>query len=190
MATLSANRYGKDLVRVVRVTRNGPVHDIKDVAVRVLLEGSKLETSYYNGDNSWVVPTDTIKNTVYVLAKKHPFTDIEVFGITIARHFLNEYAHYSKAEVTISERPWNRMVIEGTIRSSSFGWARVAATAPIKRLILIFIFAVSLFFNLLQASPMITPSCPALVRSVRRSCASPARAWTRLRSPRACAICS
>jgi urate oxidase len=120
MATLSANRYGKDLVRVVRVTRNGPVHDIKDVAVRVLLEGSKLETSYYNGDNSWVVPTDTIKNTVYVLAKKHPFTDIEVFGITIARHFLNEYAHYSKAEVTISERPWNRMVIEGKPHDHSF----------------------------------------------------------------------
>jgi urate oxidase len=114
MATLSANRYGKDLVRVVRVTRNGPVHDIKDVAVRVLLEGAKLESSYYEGDNTWIVPTDTIKNTVYVLAKKHPFTDIEVFGLTVARHFLNEYAHYSKVEVTISEKPWNRMVIDGT----------------------------------------------------------------------------
>jgi urate oxidase len=157
MATLSANRYGKDLVRVVRVTRNGPVHDIKDVAVRVLLEGGKLETSYYNGDNSWVVPTDTIKNTVYVLAKKHPFTDIEVFGITIARHFLNEYAHYSKAEVTISERPWNRMVIEGTkalahsLKAPSLAtWQRDYANQEIN---LNLHFAVSLFFNLCRQAP-------------------------------------
>jgi urate oxidase len=148
MATLSANRYGKDLVRVVRVTRNGPVHDIKDVAVRVLLEGSKLDTSYYNGDNSWVVPTDTIKNTVYVLAKKHPFTDIEVIGITIARHFLNEYAHYSKAEVTISERPWNRMVIEGTIRSRYWGVGPPGSYCVNQEINLNLHFAVSLFFNL------------------------------------------
>lgn len=98
---------------MLRISRQGPVHELHDVTVRVVLEGSKLETSYYEGDNSWVVPTDTIKNTVFVMAKKHPFKDIEVFGVTLARHFLTEYAHFDKAVITLSERPWNRMTIDG-----------------------------------------------------------------------------
>jgi len=117
---LTANCYGKDLVKVVRIERHGAVHVVHDVTVRVLLEGDNLESSYYEGDNSAVVPTDTIKNTVYVIAKKHPFRDIEVFGLTIARHFLAEYRHYTKAEVTLSERPWERMVVDGKPHEHSF----------------------------------------------------------------------
>jgi len=126
MASLTSNRYGKDLVRLVRVTRDGPVHHLKDLTVRVLLEGQKLETSYYDGDNSWVVPTDTIKNTVYVLAKRFPFRDIEAFGLQVARHFLNQYQHFTSAQVSLFEKSWERMVFNG---KSSFALLLIPSAA-------------------------------------------------------------
>ena len=44
--------------------------------------------SYTDGDNSDVLPTDTMKNTVYALAAQEPVGDPEIFGIRLARHFL------------------------------------------------------------------------------------------------------
>ena len=79
---LSAARYGKDLVRVCRVTRQGDTHHVvgeyyrrlraqnakrprcSEYTARVLLEGD-IETSYTKADNSVVVATDTVKNTIY-----------------------------------------------------------------------------------------------------------------------------
>ena len=38
--TLAAARYGKDLVRVLRVVRNTEVHDVAEYNVRALVEGT------------------------------------------------------------------------------------------------------------------------------------------------------
>jgi urate oxidase len=78
---LSAARYGKDLVRVCRVTREGDTHHVigmshgeesgnnaetlpAEYTARVLLDG-EIATSYTKADNSVVVATDTVKNTIY-----------------------------------------------------------------------------------------------------------------------------
>ncbi|KAF4021635.1 hypothetical protein G4228_013217 [Cervus hanglu yarkandensis] len=60
--------YGKDMVKVLHIQRDGKYHSIKEVATSVQLTlSSKRE--YLHGDNSDIIPTDTIKNTVHVLAK-------------------------------------------------------------------------------------------------------------------------
>src|SRR5438034_1191684 len=89
-AVLAHNSYGKSQVRLTRVTRHDDRHDIKEVGVAIKLEGD-FAASYFQGDNSRVVATDTMKNTVYVLARQHGLADIESFGQLLVGHFLKEY---------------------------------------------------------------------------------------------------
>uniref|UniRef100_A0A2K6T0L5 Uricase n=1 Tax=Saimiri boliviensis boliviensis TaxID=39432 RepID=A0A2K6T0L5_SAIBB len=60
--------YGKDMIKVLRIQRDGKYHSIKEVATSVQLTLSSKK-DYLHGDNSDIIPTDTIKNTVHVLAK-------------------------------------------------------------------------------------------------------------------------
>src|SRR5207245_9609013 len=59
---LGDNQYGKAETHVVRVTKSGARHELKDLNVSVALAGDFAET-HLTGDNSKVVPTDTQKNT-------------------------------------------------------------------------------------------------------------------------------
>ena len=119
MPKLLAHRYGKARVRVLKILREGSVHRIKDVTVAALLEGD-FETSYASGDNTKVVATDTIKNTINILAKKHLGDDIEQFATTIGEHFLGKYKHVARVNVSIDERRWQRMEPDGTPHPHSF----------------------------------------------------------------------
>lgn len=116
---LAHQQYGKDRVRVMKVTRNGSEHSIKEVEVSVALEGDFV-TSYTSGDNSKVVPTDTIKNTVHALAKQHLGGDIERFGIALGEHFLKRYAQIQKVILHLSERMWKRLNIDGKSHPHTF----------------------------------------------------------------------
>lgn len=104
---LAWQRYGKGKVRVLKVHRQGGRHDVTEISADVGLEGD-FEASYTAGDNNKVVATDSIKNTVHVLAKQHLEAEIEKFAETLAGHFLNKYAHVSKVKVRITERLWDR----------------------------------------------------------------------------------
>ena len=84
---LLADRYGKSRVRLVKVSRQGSRHELRELTVQVLCQGD-FDSSYQDGDNSKVLPTDTMKNTVYALAKQAGVTSIEAFGQTLATHFL------------------------------------------------------------------------------------------------------
>ena len=66
---LLSHRYGKARVRVMKVIRNGAHDTIKELTVSVALEGD-FERSYTRSENRLVVPTDTMKNTVNVLARE------------------------------------------------------------------------------------------------------------------------
>ena len=57
------NRYGKSKVRVARIVRGKDHHDFHEMTVAIALEGD-FNSSYKAGDNSLVLPTDTLKNTV------------------------------------------------------------------------------------------------------------------------------
>lgn len=116
---LSAARYGKDLVRVCRVTREGNTHHVVEYTARVLLEGD-IETSYTKADNSVVVATDTVKNTVYILSKTSPHVhNPPAFAMHIALHFTTTYPHISKCFVDLISHKWSRIQVDG----KAHGWA-------------------------------------------------------------------
>ena len=115
---LGDNQYGKSETHVVRVTRNGAVHDIKDVTVSVSLAGDFAAT-HLTGDNRLVLPTDTQKNTVFAFAKE-PVGEIEEFALRLARHFVREHGSVERARVSISEQPWARVSGGGQPHPHSF----------------------------------------------------------------------
>ena len=105
---LSSHRYGKACVRVVKILRDGPRHTVVETDVQALLEGD-FETSYTKGDNSKVVATDTVKNTINVLSRDHLTAEIEKFALHLARHFLGRYPQIERTHIDIRERIWERV---------------------------------------------------------------------------------
>ncbi len=107
MIVLGPNRYGKAETRLVRVTRHGDAHHLKDLNVSVALSGDMTEV-HLRGDNAAVLPTDTQKNTVYAFAKKHGIGAIEDFALLLARHFVDSQPAIHHARVEIEEYFWER----------------------------------------------------------------------------------
>jgi urate oxidase len=119
MTKLAAHRYGKGRVRVVKILREGAIHRLKDIDVTILLEGD-FASSYTEGDNTKVVPTDTMKNTVNVLAKQHLEDEIERFAIVLGEHFIKKYPQVRTAKVNISEHEWRRVQVDARPHPNSF----------------------------------------------------------------------
>ena len=92
MARLTANSYGKCDVRLTKVVRTGATHTLWELTASIVLTGD-FARIYTNGDNSPCIPTDTMKNTVYALAKKNDFASPEEFGQILARHFIERFDH-------------------------------------------------------------------------------------------------
>jgi urate oxidase len=101
------NRYGKSRVRVARVVRDKDRHQIHEMTAAIQLEGD-FESSYADGDNSRVLPTDTMKNTVYAFAARAEAAQPESFGLLLARHFVATQRQVSRASVEIQCRAWQR----------------------------------------------------------------------------------
>ncbi|RIA95686.1 uricase [Glomus cerebriforme] len=117
---LKEQSYGKDGVRLVKVIRTDNWHEIVELTVRVLLEGN-FNAAYTKADNSLVVATDTMKNTIYILAKQSSNVQrIEAFAVEIGQHFISTYSHVSKAHIWISKYKWTRMLVNGKLHDHSF----------------------------------------------------------------------
>ncbi|OJJ46683.1 hypothetical protein ASPZODRAFT_132794 [Penicilliopsis zonata CBS 506.65] len=118
---VAAARYGKDNVRVYKVHRDEStgIQTVVEMTVRVLLEGD-IETSYTKADNSVVVATDSMKNTIYILAKQVPVTPPELFGSIVGTHFIEKYKHIHAAHVDIITHRWARLTIDGKPHPHSF----------------------------------------------------------------------
>jgi len=128
------NRYGKARVRVLKILREETTHTIKEIDVSALLEGD-FGAAYTDSDNSKVVPTDTIKNTINVLAKEHLGPEIERFASSLGEHFLRCYKEVASASIEIAAKNWRRMPIDGQPHSHAFvaggdekAWTRVVRT--------------------------------------------------------------
>ena len=127
-------RYGKANVRVVRVQRAEQRHEVREARVTVTLDGD-FARAYTAADNSAVVPTDTMKNLVNVLALEHLEAANEPFALAIAQCFLDRYEQVAETQVEIDETVWSRMRIDGRPHEHSFvrsesgtPFARVTAT--------------------------------------------------------------
>lgn len=108
MAVILSNTYGKTSVRLTYVDRTRIPHDLRELSVSILLEGAFVST-YTEGDNAAVLPTDTMKNTVYVLARQLNWDSIESFAQRIAAHFLDRLPHVSAVQIDIEQAPWLRI---------------------------------------------------------------------------------
>ena len=105
---LGPNQYGKAEVRVVRVTRDTPRHEIADLSVSSQLRGNFVDT-HETGDNSLVVATDTQKNTVYGFAKEYGISSPEAFLLTLADHFTGEFEHVTGGRWEAEQYAWARI---------------------------------------------------------------------------------
>ena len=116
---LGANRYGKAETRLVRVTKDGERHTLADLNVSIALAGD-LEATHLTGDNAGVLPTDTMKNTVYAFAKEHGVGQPEAFGLLLARYFVESQPQVHGARVSIEAFAWERLGPHSFQRTADF----------------------------------------------------------------------
>ncbi len=152
--------YGKYWVKMLHLERNGNVHSIKEYEVSTLItlnsdkdfkQVSKFSGGLNNiyipcylnkictlhqifsfkGDNSDIIATDSQKNTVYLLAKKHGVGSPEQFAMLVAKHFVQTYSWVTKAEVTVEALNWQRVRgdhVHAFIATPTFTrWAKVTS---------------------------------------------------------------
>lgn len=121
MPQVASARYGKDNVRVYKVHRDPATktQTVYEMTVCCLLEGD-IQTSYTKADNSVVVATDSIKNTIYITAKQSVVHPPEVYAATLASHFIQRYDHIHAAHAKVITHRWTRMNIDGKPHPHSF----------------------------------------------------------------------
>jgi urate oxidase len=113
------NRYGKSKVRLVHVERAGERHSLRDFTIDIQLAGD-YEAAYADGDNRNVLPTDTMKNTVYALAREQSPGEPESFALRLGRHFLGHNPEAESARIAVRERPWRRIRTAGDAHPHAF----------------------------------------------------------------------
>ncbi|XP_070817525.1 uricase [Chaetodon trifascialis] len=111
--------YGKNTVKVLVIRRQGSHHYIIELKADVELT-LKSRKDYLNGDNSDIIPTDTMKNTVHALAKLKGVKNIEQFSLDICHHFLTSFNHVLRAKVHMEEAPWRRLEKNGVQHAHAF----------------------------------------------------------------------
>jgi len=117
--SISQQSYGKASVCLSYITRHADRHDFVQVAVEIALEGD-FDAAYVEGDNSKVIPTDTMKNSVYGIARKHGVENIEAFAQNLAKHFHGSFDHVDAATISVVESLWQRIDSGGKPHAHSF----------------------------------------------------------------------
>ncbi len=117
-AKLSWNRYGKSRIRLVKVRRGRDRDELVDLTIDVDLEGA-FDEVYTKGDNRACLPTDTMKNTVYAMARTHAIVAVERFASDLAGHFLEKNG-VTRARIRIAEMPWGRIDVEDQPQPHAF----------------------------------------------------------------------
>ncbi|MGW9114258.1 factor-independent urate hydroxylase [Microbacterium sp. NPDC055683] len=117
---LGPNKYGKAENRLVRITRDGDRHEIEDLNVTSQLRGEAFAGSFFTGDNSRIIATDTQKNTVFAFAKKHGVGSPERFLSLLAEHFTTEFDWVEGGLWQAEQYAWERIVAGGAEHDHSF----------------------------------------------------------------------
>ena len=116
MITLAENRYGKSRVRLAKVKRHADRHEFQEWTLEILLEGD-FESCFVEGDNSKILPTDTIKNTVYSLARTSSAECMEEFAKELIAFLLARNPQVSVVRVSASEKAWEYLHTGGKLHS-------------------------------------------------------------------------
>ena len=130
---LGGNRYGKSGIRLVTIDRGVGSHSLTDLTVDVTVEG-RFADAYVAGDNSGVLPTDTMRGAVYALAGQRPVGEPEAFGHRLASHFLDTMPGATLVRVDLVADPWARIETSGGPHPFAFtGGAGGRRTASVTR---------------------------------------------------------
>lgn len=119
MITLGENRYGKSRVRVMKVEREGALHRVHEWNVEVWLQGD-FQSCFEDGDNGRILPTDTMKNTVYFLARKSNAAAPEEFAIELVTYFVENNPQVDEAGASIKAIPWVPLFAGGRKHETAF----------------------------------------------------------------------
>lgn len=122
MSQLLDSTYGKANVKFLKVKKNPSnpnEQEILEANVQVLLKGD-FDISYTKADNSPIVPTDTVKNTILVEAKTTDVWPIERFAAHLAEHFTSKYSHVSGIQINIVQSKWSKYAVDGELHPHSF----------------------------------------------------------------------
>ena len=105
---LGDNNYGKAEVQLMKIRRDTPRHEIKDVRARVAMYGD-FTAAHAAGDNTDLVATDTVRNTIYGLAKEGFAASVEEFGKELLAHFVKVGPKVSGGFAEFTEHLWERL---------------------------------------------------------------------------------
>jgi urate oxidase len=117
--TLAENSYGKSSVRVMKVKRDRPLHTVWEWKVEVLLAGD-FTSCFTDGDNSAILPTDTMKNTVYSRARESKAECIEDFALELCEFFLSRNPQVERVAINIASTTWDHALVGGKPHPSAF----------------------------------------------------------------------
>ena len=130
---LVQDSYGKSAVRLGKITRHADKHEFKEIHVNIQLEGD-FDIVYTEGVNKNVLPTDTMKNTIFALAKEHPLTTIEDFGLYLTEYFLSHNPQVSAVTVDLAQVRWERMTNDSAAEPHTYiGGGNEQQTAKVRR---------------------------------------------------------
>jgi urate oxidase len=119
MIEISENRYGKSRVRLMKVTRHPDGNELREWTVQVLLRGD-FDSAHTDGDNSKILTTDTMKNTVYFVARLSQAATMEAYAMELADFILTRNAQVSSAAIRIESALWKRLTIDGKPHPTAF----------------------------------------------------------------------
>lgn len=137
MVHLQSNSYGKQRVRLTKVLREkapdgSPLHELQEYTVEIMLHGD-FEAIYTQGDNANCGPTDTMKNTVYAIARQTSFDSPEVFGLALSARFIDRFPQVHAADAQITMNRWKRIEVEGQSHPFAFVKEHGQRTATVTR---------------------------------------------------------
>ena len=116
---LGPNRYGKAENRVVRIVRDTPRHEIRDLNVSTSLRGD-FAAAHTDGDQSQVLPTDTQKNTAFAYAKLHGISSPEDYALALGGRLLEATPVADGATIAVQEHAWDRIEVDGSGHDHAF----------------------------------------------------------------------
>ena len=116
---LGPNQYGKAENRVVRVYRDSPRHEIRDLNVSTSLRGD-FAAAHVDGDQSQVLPTDTQKNTAFAFAKEKGVASPEEYALALADRLLQASDAATGARIEVEEYAWDRIRVGGSGHDHAF----------------------------------------------------------------------
>jgi urate oxidase len=119
MIELAENRYGKSRVRLMKVTHHDHGHDLHEWTVQVLLKGD-FDSAHLTGDNSKILPTDTMKNTVYSTARSSKATTMEDYSKELTNFLLGRNPQVESASIRVESVLWKRLTVDGKPHPTAF----------------------------------------------------------------------